>query len=160
MRASPVSLALILLAAFFAWGAIGQSQELQDLATFPRTTLEIHTKPKPQRFTVWVADTPARQAQGLMFVRELPADEGMIFIHEPPRVASMWMKNTYIPLDMLFVTADGRISKIAENTVPHSQKTVSADVPVVAVIELKGGEAAKRGLKVGDHVAWKQRAKG
>jgi uncharacterized membrane protein (UPF0127 family) len=151
---------LALVAASFASCAAAQNRDIQDLTSFPRTTLVIHSKPQPQQFNVWVADTAARQQQGLMFVRDLPAGEGMVFINEKPRVAAMWMKNTYISLDMLFVTPDGRIAKIAENTVPHSLKTVGADVPVIAVVELKGGEAGRRGLKVGDLVDWKTKTKG
>jgi uncharacterized membrane protein (UPF0127 family) len=154
LRGTSSAFVFVLLAACFASCAIGQSQNIQDLSTFPRTTLEIHTKPQSQKFNVWIADTPARQSQGLMFVRDLPADEGMIFPNAKPRVASMWMKNTYIELDMLFVAPDGRIAKIAEHTVPHSLATISSDAPIAAVIELKGGESARRGLKVGDLVSW------
>jgi uncharacterized protein len=155
-------LALVLVAAGFISCAVGQTQtpDIQELSTFPRTTLEVLTKPQPQRFNVWIADTPDRQAQGLMFVRDLPADEGMIFIKDKPSVSSMWMKNTYIELDMLFVAPDGRIAKIAERTVPHSLNTINSGVPIIAVVELKGGEAARRSLKVGDRVEWKSKAKG
>ena len=127
---------------------------LEDLDKFPRTVVEIRNGPKRHRFDVWVADTPARQAQGLMFVRDLPADQGMLFIHREPRVASMWMKNTYIELDMLFIAPDGRIVKIAERTTPHSLETISSGVPVGAVLEIKGGEAMRLGLRPGDRVLW------
>jgi uncharacterized membrane protein (UPF0127 family) len=95
-----------------------------------------------------------------MYVRDLPADEGMVFTHSPPRPASMWMKNTYIPLDMLFVDADGRIVKIAERTTPHSLEPVGTNTPVQAVIELRGGEAARRKLQVGDRATWSLQPRG
>ncbi len=84
-----------------------------------------------------------------MFVRDLAENRGMLFIAEKPRVFSMWMKNTYIPLDMVFISADKRIAKIAANTTPHSLATVSSDVPAAAILELKGGEASRRGLHPG-----------
>jgi hypothetical protein len=132
-----------------------------DLASFPRAELQIahraanHTV---QRFpfTVWIADTRERAEQGLMFVSDLPETMGMVFPLESPRVETMWMKNTYIELDMLFVGADRRITKIIERAHPLSLETLSSDSPVAAVIELKGGEAAKLGLRAGDTAVWKK----
>ena len=89
-----------------------------------------------------------------MFVRDLPAARGMLFVAKEPRVFDMWMRNTYIALDMVFIGADGRISTIAENTTPHSLAIVSSKVPVGAILELKGGEAARRALHAGDKVSW------
>jgi uncharacterized protein len=146
-RVRPALLALALAAC----AASAQVSPPQDLTKFPRGTVEIAARGGAERFTVWVADTPARQAQGLMFVADLPADRGMVFMHQPPRVANMWMKNTYVELDMLFV-AGGRIVKIAPRTRPHSLETIGSEVPVAAVIELRGGEAARRGIEVGDRV--------
>jgi uncharacterized membrane protein (UPF0127 family) len=94
-----------------------------------------------------------------MFVRDLPADEGMIFPNEKPRMAAFWMKNTYVSLDLLFVAPDGRIAKIAANATPFSLATISSGQPISAVLELKAGEAARRGVKVGDLVSW-ARSKG
>ncbi|MCU0759591.1 MAG: DUF192 domain-containing protein [Steroidobacteraceae bacterium] len=127
---------------------------LLELSTFPRMPLTIHsaTRPDGHVFRVWIADTPERQSQGLMFVRDLPADEGMLFVDAQSRVWGMWMKNTFIPLDMLFIDARGRIVSVAERTVPHSLQTVSHPRPVKAVLELRGGEAARRGIRVGDRV--------
>ena len=88
------------------------------------------------RFEVWVADTNARAEQGLMFVRDLPADRGMVFPLTPPRVETMWMKNTYIELDMLFIAADGHVVKIIARARPLSLETLSSDMPVGAVLEL------------------------
>jgi uncharacterized protein len=138
--------------------ALAQSRPLE-LATFPRASLEIvHRGHGPARrfhFDVWVADTEPRAEQGLMFVSDLPASRGMIFPISPPRVEAMWMKNTYIELDMLFIDADGRVVKIIAGAEPLSLRTLSSETPVGAVLELKGGEAAKLGLAVGDRVSWK-----
>jgi uncharacterized protein len=128
-----------------------QSGPLQDLATFPRTTLEIRGKSGTHRFNVWVADTHDRQTQGLMYVRDLPPDEGMLFTH---CCDGIWMKNTYIELDIVFVGANGRISKIAERAHPFDETDIPAPQPVKAVVELKGGEADQLGLAVGDRVEW------
>lgn len=138
-----------------------QSAPLEDLATFPRAALTIvhrdavhgtHT----YRFEVWIADTPARAEQGLMFVSDLPETSGMVFPLVPPRIEHMWMKNTYIELDMLFVDAAGRISKITAHARPLTLDTLSSDTPVRAVVELRGGEAEKLSFGVGDLVSWKQ----
>ena len=133
----------------------------EDLASFPRTTLEIahHGGDHAARtytFQVWVADTPERAEQGLMFVSDLPESMGMVFPLDPPRVENMWMKNTYIELDMLFVAADGRVTKIIERAHPLSLDNLSSDKPVSAVVELRGGAVAHLGLKVGDKVSWKK----
>jgi uncharacterized membrane protein (UPF0127 family) len=125
---------------------------LEDLARFPKTTFVVHTGNRTESFNIWVADTQPREEQGLMFVRDLPADQGMLFVERAPRVASMWMKNTYIELDMLFIRADGRIAAIFKHTKPFSLDTITAGEPVMAVLEIKGGEAERRGIKVGDVV--------
>jgi len=134
-----------------------------DLATFPRAALEIvQGSPQPARrfhFDVWVADTPARSEQGLMFVRDLPPERGMVFPFDPAHVVSFWMKNTYIELDMLFIGADGRVVKIIERAAPLRLDLLSSDVPVGAVLELRGGEAGLLGLKVGDQVSWRRAGK-
>jgi uncharacterized protein len=104
-------------------------------------------------FKVELAVTDAEKAEGLMFRRELAADAGMLFDMGPgEHAATFWMKNTYIPLDMLFIRADGRIQNIAERTVPQSLDTVPSDGPVRAVLELNGGTAARLGIKPGDMV--------
>ena len=78
----------------------------------------------------------------------------MLFVAKEPRVFDMWMRNTYIPLDMVFIGADGRISSIAANTTPHSLAIVSSKIQVGAILELRGGEAARRALHAGDKVSW------
>ncbi|CAH0354631.1 hypothetical protein SPH9361_03078 [Sphingobium sp. CECT 9361] len=116
--------------------------------------LTIVSKGKTHRFDVELALTPEEQEQGLMFRKELPADGGMVFPMTPPRTASFWMKNTVIPLDMLFIRTDGTIALIAANTKPYAREPVSAGVPVAAVLELRGGRAAELGVKEGDKVKW------
>ena len=139
-----------------------EPQKPLDLATFPRTTLEITRQaggaPRAYSFQVWIADTPQRAEQGLMFVSDLPETMGMVFPLEPPRIENMWMKNTYIELDMLFIDQHGRVTKIIQRAAPLSLQTLSSDTPVAAVLELKGGQAAKLGLRTGDTVTWKKPA--
>lgn len=158
MRPNRLAVACATLA-LTAWGAMrAASPPILDLATYPRASLEIVQHEKSHRslhFDVWVADTAARAEQGLMFVRDLPDGRGMVFPLDPPRVEAMWMKNTYIELDMLFIASDGHVSKIIERARPHSLDTLSSDRPVHAVLELKGGEAQRLGLRVGDMVSWK-----
>jgi len=132
--------------------ARAQSEPLQDLSTFPRTTLEIVSGSVTHRFKVWVANTEGRKTQGLMYVRDLPADEGMLFTD---CCSGIWMKNTYIPLDIVFVGTAGRIVKIAARAKPFDLTTISAEQPVEATVELKGGEAALLDLKPGDRVVWR-----
>lgn len=116
--------------------------------------LEIASRGRTHRFTVEVARTEDDQSRGLMFRRSLGGDEGMIFPFPSPRPASFWMRNTLIPLDMLFVRADGTIARIAANTVPHSEESVVSGEPVAAVLELRGGRAAELGIVEGDRVSW------
>lgn len=122
------------------------------LKGFPRSTLGIVRHDGRDEFQIWVADTSPRQQQGLMFLRELPADYGMLFPLDEIRVMSMWMKNTYVSLDMVFIGTDGHIAAIAANTKPLSTDIVSSPVPVQAVLELKAGETARRGIRAGDKI--------
>ena len=104
------------------------------------------------RFTVEVAATEAQQERGLMFRTSLMPDAGMIFPMHPPRFASFWMKNTLIPLDLLFIRANGSIARIAANARPFSLTPIDSGEPVAAVLELAGGRAAQLGIQEGDHV--------
>ncbi len=135
--------------------ARSQSAPLEDLAHFPRTELEIKSAHATHRFTVWIADTPARQEQGLMFVRDLPADQGMLFVH---CCSGIWMKNTYIELDIVFVGSDGRIIKIAPRARPFDETTISPGGKADEVVELRGGTAAALALEPGDRVTWEHPA--
>ena len=116
--------------------------------------LEIRGATGTHPFTVEVARSPDEQAQGLMFRATLAADEGMMFPFPRPRVASFWMRNTLIPLDMIFIRADGTIARIAANTVPHSEESVSSGEPVAAVLEIRGVRSAELGISEGDRVTW------
>jgi uncharacterized membrane protein (UPF0127 family) len=164
--ASRTALALSLAAAAVLASAVLPAQEPRrplDLATFPRTSLEITHKDASHAahkypFQVWVADTPERAEQGLMFVSDLPDTMGMVFPVDPPRVETMWMENTYIELDMLFIDSSGHVTRIIEHAAPMSRKTLSSESAVAAVLELKGGEAGKLGLHTGDSVMWKKPA--
>jgi uncharacterized protein len=103
-------------------------------------------------FQVEMAVSPEQRSRGLMFRESLEEDRGMLFDFGTPQRASMWMRNTYVPLDMLFIDAAGRITQIAENTQPLSDTVVASREPVRAVLELLGGVSAKLGIKPGDRV--------
>jgi len=103
-------------------------------------------------FKVEIASSPAQRAHGLMYRRHLATDRGMLFDFGDSRPVAMWMRNTYIPLDMLFIEEDGRISRIAAETEPLSEEVIASGGPVKAVLELKGGITAKLGIRPGDRV--------
>ena len=103
-------------------------------------------------FKVELADNEAERERGLMFRRAMPSDQGMLFDFKTPRPVYFWMKNTYLPLDMVFIARDGRIVAIAANTTPLSEAPVGPGVPVMAVLELNAGRAAALGILPGDRV--------
>jgi len=143
--------ALLLLAAanpasLFAFPVRAQLQH------FATSELTIVSATGPHHFTVEVAETPEQMEQGLMFRRAMAPDAGMLFDYKAPTVAMMWMRNTLIPLDMLFVDARGRIVNIYQRAVPQSLDVIAAAAPVRAVIELNGGTAARLGIAPGDQV--------
>lgn len=152
-RARAAALLLTLAGAFGTTAALRADEAVLDLATYPKSDLVVETAAGGRHtFRVWIADTEPRQRQGLMFVRDLPADQGMLFVNRPPRPASFWMKNTHIPLDLLFVDARGKVLHIFERATPLSLKPMGIEAPVRAVFEIKGGESARRGIRVGDRV--------
>ncbi|WP_420405080.1 DUF192 domain-containing protein [Nisaea sp.] len=112
----------------------------------------IHSAEDTHVFSVELADTPEARARGLMFRRELAEDAGMLFIYPGKSRVSMWMKNTYVSLDMLFLDRDGTVLHIAERTVPHSTKVISSRFRVKAVLEVVAGTVARLGLRKGDRV--------
>lgn len=114
--------------------------------------LVIDTARGPAAFRVELAASPEMLMQGLQHRRRLPAKAGMLFDFGPERIVSMWMKNTYIPLDMLFIDADGIIADIAERTTPLSLETIVSPVPVRAVLEVNAGTVAALGIREGDRV--------
>lgn len=132
----------------------GYSPAFAQLQQFPTAPLTVATANGPHKFTVEVATTPAQLEQGLMFRRSMAPDAGMLFDFRAPTMAAMWMKNTFIPLDMLFVDAQGRIVNIHERAIPQSLETIAAAAPVRAVIELNGGTAARLGIRPGDRVVF------
>ena len=97
-------------------------------------------------FFIEIAITPAQRSQGLMYRTELAANAGMLFHYGEPQIITMWMANTLIPLDMIFISADGRIVSIAERTVPESRATIPSEAPAIAVLEVPGGTADRLGI--------------
>jgi uncharacterized membrane protein (UPF0127 family) len=101
---------------------------------------------------VEIADDPKEKQLGLMFRTELPQGSGMLFPYGSPREITMWMRNTYIPLDMVFIRPDGTVHRIEERAEPLSDRVITSQGPVSAVLELPGGDAERLGLKPGDRV--------
>ncbi|MEO5773860.1 MAG: DUF192 domain-containing protein [Sphingomicrobium sp.] len=117
--------------------------------------LTIHSKGGAYRFTVEVARTPQEQERGLMFRQAVDPDKGMIIFPQPqPQIANVWMKNVLIPLDMIFIRANGTIARIEANAVPLSLDPVSSGEPVIAVLELAGGRTTELGIAANDKVDW------
>ena len=121
---------------------------------FARSSVVLVSATGRHRFSVEVAATEAQRRMGLMNRPELNADSGMLFDFETSRHVAMWMKNTLIPLDMIFITADGRISRIEKNTEPHSLRVISSGGDVRAVLEINAGISARLKLKPGDRVEY------
>ncbi len=103
-------------------------------------------------FEISIADTPEKRAKGLMHVKNMPDNNGMLFKFESPRVINMWMKNTYIPLDMIFINENHIVIGIAKNTTPHSLENISSKKPAMYVLEINGGLSDKYNIKIGDKV--------
>jgi uncharacterized membrane protein (UPF0127 family) len=137
-------LAIVWLVAL-AWIGATAAQELERLSILVRSG-DRHV------FHVEVARTHDQRAQGLMYRRSMPADHGMLFDFERVEPVSMWMQNTYIPLDMLFIRPDGTIARIASNTEPLSTRTIPSGEPVLSVLELNAGVASRLGIRPGDKV--------
>ena len=119
---------------------------------FETSSLTIESDGKVHRFTVEMADNDERRTVGRMFRRQMAADAGMLFDFQRDAPVSMWMRNTLIPLDMLFVDARGIVRKVHARAVPLSEAIIASDEPVRAVLELNGGTAARLGLKPGDRL--------
>jgi uncharacterized protein len=118
-----------------------------------RNTLEIASKTGVHVFSVEIADNDAERAKGLMFRKELPEGQGMLFDFHTDQEVAFWMENTYIPLDMIFIRGNGTVLRIAENTTPMSTKQVPSGGPVRGVLEVIAGTARKLGIAPGDRVA-------
>ncbi|WP_165187925.1 DUF192 domain-containing protein [Caulobacter soli] len=115
-------------------------------------TVEILTMRGRVKFTVELAITKAEQERGLMFRKSLAPDRGMLFPYNPPRPAAFWMKNTLIPLDILYIAPDGRVLSIARNAVPHDETPLPSGGVIGGVLEIPGGRAAELGILPGDRV--------
>jgi uncharacterized protein len=121
----------------------------------PRLTLEkldIVTSSGIHAFSVEVMRTEPERERGLMFRRFLAKDRGMLFEFKAEQVVTMWMKNTYLPLDMIFISRTGKIVAVAENAAPLSEKIISSEVPAYAVLEVNAGTIARIGVRIGDSV--------
>ena len=125
----------------------------QQDVVFPESTLEIETQSGTRHtFRIELAETDPLRQRGLMFRNEMAPDAGMLFTYKRDRVISMWMANTYLPLDILFIESDGRISRIAESTIPLSRESISSRKRARGVLELNAGTVRRLGLSVGDRV--------
>jgi uncharacterized membrane protein (UPF0127 family) len=145
------------LAAFallcLSWPLLANGMLLMHRPDFPHAELVIQRSDGQKiNFHIEVASTPEQEEYGLMFVRSLPADAGMLFMVEPDRFMAMWMKNTYIPLDMLFVRHNGTIVKIITHAKPFDLTLLGSDEDVHGVIEINGGVVEAKGLRIGDKV--------
>lgn len=140
-----------LLLAALAFGA--QATPALD-AAFAKSSVVIAGHHACYRFDVWLAVDREQQARGLMHVRELSPWQGMLFVYDDERPRSMWMKNTFIPLDILFIRADETIATIARDTEPQSLRSIPSGVPVRYVLELNAGVTDSLGIRSGDLVMW------
>jgi uncharacterized membrane protein (UPF0127 family) len=136
--------------------ALPEAGAPEPLTAFPQSLLAIKsTTGKVVNFKIWTADTEQREQQGLMFIRDMDEHAGMLFMFPQNQRVSMWMKNTYISLDLLFLNAQGKIDYIAAKATPRSETIIGPPTPEYAVLELKGGACERLGIKVGDVVLHK-----
>nr|WP_298718888.1 DUF192 domain-containing protein [uncultured Steroidobacter sp.] len=120
---------------------------------FQRSAIQIATPDaRLHRFNSWIADDDQRRARGLMYIKQLRPDDSMLFIYPQPQPVAMWMKNTYVSLDMLFVAPDGKVIKVVQNTEPLSLKTIESGGIVLGVVELPAGTAARLKIAPGAQV--------
>ena len=159
LRAAALILALVAASVFVTSWPAGQSRAGQSFAAgsqsgLPVSELIINTVTGEHRFRIELAVTAEQKRVGLMYRRELAPDAGMLFDFTPSRLVSMWMKNTYIPLDILFIDETGKIVNIVDNTRPHSLKSIRSAGPVLAALELNAGTAEKLGIAPGDRVVY------
>jgi uncharacterized membrane protein (UPF0127 family) len=141
--------ALLVALALLAWPLVGAGRA----SAAEQGTLEIATKTGVRTFSVDLAVTDEERAKGLMNRKQVPEGYGMLFDFKRAQMVSMWMKNTYVSLDMIFIKNDGRIARIAENTKVLSEDIIDSGQPVRAVLEVVAGTAKKYGIAPGDKVA-------
>ena len=132
-----------------AWAEMPEAGIPQALPLVP---LAIETRTGEVALQVQVADNDVRRQTGLMFRKSMPETEGMLFIFQETRFVSFWMKNTFIPLDLLFVDDDGTVTSIARDTTPFSLEPIPSEKPSRAVLEINAGASARLGIEVGDHL--------
>ncbi len=132
---------------------LAKAAAVHPISGLPVIPLIIKTQNGKKPFRVELARTDHEQAKGLMFRTEMGADEGMLFIRNPPGVASFWMRNTVIPLDIIYIGNDGRILNIV-NAIPYDETPLHSQGIAAAVLELNGGRAEQLGIKPGDSVSW------
>jgi uncharacterized protein len=149
-RSTRVALSAALFA-FVLLIAVGVQSSPSE-AQMQRETLTLVTAAGEKKIDIEVARTPDEQAKGLMFRTSLADTSGMLFPYPVPRELTMWMKNTYIPLDMVFIRPDGVVHRIEVRTEPLSETVISSGIPCAAVLELAGGAAERLGLKAGDRI--------
>ncbi|MDR7114729.1 uncharacterized membrane protein (UPF0127 family) [Caulobacter sp. BE254] len=135
-----------------AWQARAKPAAVAATPSSKLDTVEILTSRGRVKFTVELAVTRAEQERGLMFRKALAPDRGMLFPYNPPQRAAFWMKNTLIPLDILYIAPDGRVLSIARNAVPHDETPLPSGGLVRGVLEIPGGRAAQLGILPGDRV--------
>lgn len=143
---------LVFVAALLGGSFAVSAQEEPMRVPVDAQALKIQTASGEKNFGLEIADTDQKRSAGLMYRKDFPADRAMIFVFGEERPVMMWMANTPLPLDMLFVRNDGSIARVAENTVPFSKDIVASGQPVAFVIEVNAGIAAKLGIKAGDTV--------
>ena len=124
----------------------------QGFATFNRSKLRVVTKSGKHEFIVEIAVTDRQHAQGLMFRQSLAKNAGMLFDYKVPTSITMWMKNTYIPLDMIFIGNDGRVINVVQRAIPFSENVISSLGKVRGVLEVNGGTASRLGIMPGDKI--------
>lgn len=134
--------------------ADSETADLGGQTGLERMPLTIRSAGRVHRFTIEVARTPGEQQMGLMYRRALAPDGGMLFPFDSEQPISFWMKNTIIPLDLIFIRGDGRIARIAQSATPLSLDLIDSGEPVSAVLEIAGGRSAQLGIKAGDTVDW------
>ena len=143
---------VVFIAALITGSVSVSAQEAPMQLAVDAQGLKIQTAAGEKNFALEIADTDQSRSAGLMYRTDFPADRAMIFVFGEERPVMMWMANTPLPLDMLFVRKDGTIAHIAENTKPFSKDIVSSGAPIAFVIEVNAGIAEKEGIKAGDKV--------
>ena len=148
------TLASIVLCFVFTGGALAQSKgDVKPIDFGPMEKLTIITDTGAQTFDVEIADTLEEQARGMMYREEVPLETGMLFEFERPKIATIWMKNTGVSLDILFIRGNGKILKIEHSATPYTLRSASSEAPVAAVLELASGRSLDLGIKPGDLVS-------